>query len=235
MGEKRPEKHETRKVCWKFRMYILLTPAVWLTQAAPFSAALALQFWTIVSRLRPFLLSRQSRETIIQKLITIPSISSNLHTTHELLFLFAVIVLSRKSMSTSTNCYLMGLAIADLLFLFLLASILADNQFIPYSKGFYIYQVGDFMQISTGPAGDVNKTERILGEMNWLSRCLIKWATSWCTRDGLIAASIYLFMLEEVNLDSGLLQIQKQVIVQEIFVLSTTDRNPATLNQKVTS
>ncbi len=52
-----------------------------------------------------------------------------------------VIVLSRKNMSTSTNCYLMGLAIADLLFLFLLASILADNQFEPHSKGFYMYQV----------------------------------------------------------------------------------------------
>ena len=44
-------------------------------------------------------------------------------------------------MSTSTNCYLMGLAIADLLFLFLLASILADNQFEENSKGLYIYQV----------------------------------------------------------------------------------------------
>ena len=44
-------------------------------------------------------------------------------------------------MSTSTNCYLMGLALADLLFLFLLASILADNQFEENSKGLYIYQV----------------------------------------------------------------------------------------------
>ena len=58
-----------------------------------------------------------------------------------LLFLILVIVLSRKNMSTSTNCYLMGLAIADLLFLFLLASILADNQFEENSKELYIYQV----------------------------------------------------------------------------------------------
>ena len=60
-----------------------------------------------------------------------------------MIFLISVIVLSRKNMSTSTNCYLMGLAIADLLFLFLLASILADNQFEENSKGLFIYQVGN--------------------------------------------------------------------------------------------
>lgn len=55
--------------------------------------------------------------------------------------LLTVIVLSRKNMCTSTNCYLMALAIADLLFLVILATTLADKQFMQDSKGHYMYLI----------------------------------------------------------------------------------------------
>ena len=53
--------------------------------------------------------------------------------------ILTVIVLSRKNMFTSTNCFLMALAIADLLFLLLFATTLADKEFCPHSKSFYHY------------------------------------------------------------------------------------------------
>ncbi|KAK2159654.1 hypothetical protein NP493_1700g00004 [Ridgeia piscesae] len=52
-----------------------------------------------------------------------------------------IVILSRKHMCTSTNCYLMALAVADLLFLLLFATILADNQFVLYSKEYYNYTI----------------------------------------------------------------------------------------------
>ena len=42
--------------------------------------------------------------------------------------LLTLVVLSRKSMRTSTNCYLMALSVADLMFLVLLASLFVYNQ-----------------------------------------------------------------------------------------------------------
>ena len=66
--------------------------------------------------------------------------------------ILTIVILSRKHMCTSTNCYLMALAIADLLFLLLFATILADNQFVLYSKEYYNYMIyityaAIFMQI----------------------------------------------------------------------------------------
>ena len=63
-----------------------------------------------------------------------------------------IVVLSRKSMCTSTNCYLMALSIADLLFLLLLASILIDERFAPDSSSYYHFVIyvthtAIFMQI----------------------------------------------------------------------------------------
>ena len=55
--------------------------------------------------------------------------------------ILTVIVLSKKNMCTSTNCYLMALAIADLLFLIILATTLVENQFAPDSKAIYMYQI----------------------------------------------------------------------------------------------
>ena len=55
--------------------------------------------------------------------------------------ILTVIVLSRKTMCTSTNCYLMALSIADLLFLLILATTLADNQFVQHSKSYYAYVI----------------------------------------------------------------------------------------------
>ena len=51
--------------------------------------------------------------------------------------ILTVIVLSHKSMSTSTNCYLTGLAIADLLFLVLFASILGVSHVTFEHPGYY--------------------------------------------------------------------------------------------------
>ena len=51
--------------------------------------------------------------------------------------ILTVIVLSRKNMSTSTNCYLMGLAIADLLFLVLFASVLGTGRISSSHPGYY--------------------------------------------------------------------------------------------------
>ena len=55
--------------------------------------------------------------------------------------LLTVVVLSKKNMCTSTNCYLMALAIADLLFLIILATTLVNDQFDPDSKAIYLYHI----------------------------------------------------------------------------------------------
>ena len=55
--------------------------------------------------------------------------------------ILTIIVLSHKNMSTSTNCYLMALAIADLIFLVLLIPRLAENQFKPPSQPYYTFLV----------------------------------------------------------------------------------------------
>ena len=55
--------------------------------------------------------------------------------------LITMFVLSHKNMRTSTNCYLMALSVADLLFLSLLAPRLAENQFQPHTHTYYIYQI----------------------------------------------------------------------------------------------
>ena len=52
-----------------------------------------------------------------------------------------VIVLSRKNMCTSTNCYLMALSITDLLFLILFASILAEDRFTAHTQPYYFYSM----------------------------------------------------------------------------------------------
>jgi len=52
--------------------------------------------------------------------------------------LLTLIVLSRKSMRTSTNCYLMALSVADLLFLVLLASLFIHGA-ARDSNAFHIY------------------------------------------------------------------------------------------------
>ena len=52
-----------------------------------------------------------------------------------------IVVLSRKNMLTSTNSYLMALSIADLLFLLLLATTLADQMFTPHTTSFYGYVI----------------------------------------------------------------------------------------------
>lgn len=55
--------------------------------------------------------------------------------------ILTVIVLSRKNMCTSTNCHLMALAIADLLFLILLATRLVENHLEPWSNSYYHFQI----------------------------------------------------------------------------------------------
>ena len=55
--------------------------------------------------------------------------------------ILTVIVLSRKNMCTSTNCHLTALAIADLLFLVLLATRLIDNQLTPFTQSFYYFSI----------------------------------------------------------------------------------------------
>ena len=51
--------------------------------------------------------------------------------------ILTLIVLSRKTMHTSTNCYLMALASTDLLFLLILATHLQEHQFVVFSKHYY--------------------------------------------------------------------------------------------------
>lgn len=55
--------------------------------------------------------------------------------------ILTIIVLSHKNMCTSTNCYLMALAIADLLFLVLLIPRLAENQLEADTQSYYTYQI----------------------------------------------------------------------------------------------
>ena len=55
--------------------------------------------------------------------------------------ILTVIVLSRKIMCTSTNCYLMALAIADLFFLLLLASTLMRNRFGTDGPHYFQYMI----------------------------------------------------------------------------------------------
>ncbi len=55
--------------------------------------------------------------------------------------ILTVIVLSRKSMCTSTNCYLMALAIADLLFLILLANWFIQHRFVPHSNAYTMFRI----------------------------------------------------------------------------------------------
>jgi len=54
--------------------------------------------------------------------------------------LLTLVVLSRKSMRTSTNCYLMALSVADLIFLVLLASLFTHGT-QHQSDSFHIYAV----------------------------------------------------------------------------------------------
>ena len=63
-----------------------------------------------------------------------------------------LIVLSRRNMRTSTNCYLMALSSADMMFLLILATSLLDHQFVPHSPSFYLFIIyityaAIFMQI----------------------------------------------------------------------------------------
>ncbi len=78
----------------------------------------------------------QTAETIIHRVI-LPIICA----CGILGIILTVIVLSRKNMCTSTNCYLIALAIADLLFLVFLSTILADNQLEMHSRPFYLYMI----------------------------------------------------------------------------------------------
>ena len=55
--------------------------------------------------------------------------------------ILTLIVLSRQNMKSSTNCYLMALASTDLLFLIILATHLADNQFETYSRHYYHFVI----------------------------------------------------------------------------------------------
>ena len=52
--------------------------------------------------------------------------------------LLTLVVLSRKSMRTSTNCYLMALSVADLAFLVLLASLFVHGM-ARHSSAFHVY------------------------------------------------------------------------------------------------
>ena len=51
-----------------------------------------------------------------------------------------VLVLSRKNMCTSTNCYLMALSITDLLFLILFLTILY-NRYTPHTQNYYFFHM----------------------------------------------------------------------------------------------
>ena len=64
--------------------------------------------------------------------------------------ILTIIVLSHKNMSTSTNCYLMALAIADLIFLVLLIPRLAENQFEPFSQAYNTYVIYTVYSIDIG-------------------------------------------------------------------------------------
>ena len=63
-----------------------------------------------------------------------------------------LIVLSQKPLRSSTNCHLMALASTDLMFLVILSTHLADNQFVPLSNPYYHFSIyvtysGIFLQI----------------------------------------------------------------------------------------
>ncbi|ELT94998.1 hypothetical protein CAPTEDRAFT_215199 [Capitella teleta] len=55
--------------------------------------------------------------------------------------ILTVIVLSRKNMCTSTNCHLMALAIADLLFLLLLSTRQIENHLTHWTSGYYQFSI----------------------------------------------------------------------------------------------
>lgn len=55
--------------------------------------------------------------------------------------LLTVVVLSKKNMHTSTNSYLMALSVADLIFLILLATVLAEECFVPNTTPFFNYMI----------------------------------------------------------------------------------------------
>ena len=92
--------------------------------------------------------SLETEAVIIIKTILLPMICS-LGIAGTVLTL---IVLSRKNMRTSTNCYLTALSVADLLFLVILATSLLQGEFVPYSTEFYhfiiyITYAAVFMQV----------------------------------------------------------------------------------------
>ena len=55
--------------------------------------------------------------------------------------ILTVIVLTRKTMRSSTNCYLTGLSIADLLFLVILSTRLLDTTFSHASNEYHLFAI----------------------------------------------------------------------------------------------
>ena len=64
--------------------------------------------------------------------------------------ILTIIVLSHKNMSTSTNCYLMALAIADLIFLVLLIPRLVETHLRVHTPAYYTYQIVTTYSIKIG-------------------------------------------------------------------------------------
>jgi len=111
--------------------------------------------------------------------------------------LLTLIVLSRKSMRTSTNCYLMALSVADLAFLILLASLFVHRTAHQYNT-FQIYAVYAAIMTNVALMASIWLTV-LLAIERYVAICRPFLATRFCTVRIAVTAIGVVFLLALVS------------------------------------
>ena len=107
--------------------------------------------------------------------------------------LLTLIVLSRKSMRTSTNCYLMALSVADLAFLLLLASLFVHGA-AQDSSAFHIYAVYAAIMTNVALMASIWLTV-LLAVERYVAICRPFLTSRLCTIEVAVTAIVAVFIL----------------------------------------